>query len=442
MQLSGNVRRQRTILVTSLTGLLSKSAAFLPALGIVPVAAPVLGVELFGVLMTVLSVYGFLQVADLGVGGNLVTSVSRAVGGGKVNRIRLLQWNGIAIIIVIMGVLGCAAIGLALSNFGAIMLPDSETSVQNQATHALTVFIILFAMSMPLTLITKVQLGMQDGHIANISQMIAALINFATGAIVTHLGGQVPAILAGLMVGTFLCGIANVIVHFRRHPALSYARHSIRLSVARKLFVGSLLYLALQVIFLVSYAMDTLIVARQLGLEEVSGFAIADRLFGIVAVAVGIFTAPLWAAYGEALGNKDYCWARRCLRTSLFRLTLLSCLMCSVLVLTFPSIVSFLGQGAVQAPFSLAVAMAAWRVVESIGSAVSVYLFASEGIRFVLLCGSATAIASLIGKLLLVNTFGAIALPLTTLICFTFLCLIPCLIYLRNQEIKSANRTP
>jgi len=440
MQQSRNVRRRRTILLTSLTGLLAKAAAFLPALGIVPIAAPILGVELFGVLMTVLSVYAFLQVADLGIGGNLVTSVSRAVGAGKVHRVCLLQWNGIAIIVVMAGVLGFAALGFALSNFGALMLPRSEAIVQNQATLALTVLVILFAMTMPLAIITKVQLGMQDGHIANIWQAGAALVNFAAGAIVCQLDGEVPAIIAGLMVGTFLCGIANAVGHFLRHPALRYARRSIRLSAARRLFAGSLSYLGLQVIFLVTYAVDTLIVARQLGVEEASGFAIAERLFSIVAVAVGIFTAPLWAAYGEALGNKDYGWARRCLRTSLWRLAVLSSFMCAVLVLAFPSIVSLLGRGAVEAPLALAVVMAAWRVVEAIGSVLSVYIFASQGIRFVLFCGSATAIASLIGKSLLVNTFGAIALPLTTLICFTCLCLIPCLIHLRNQATQSTIR--
>lgn len=437
IQLSGSDRRRRIILRTAMTGVLAKAAGFLPALGIVPIAAPALGVELFGVLMTVLSLYAVLQVADMGVGGNIVTSVSRAIGAGKMQRVRLLQWNGMAIMVAMAGVLGFAAIGVVLSNVGTFMFPQSTSYVQNQATLALTVFIVLFAMTMPLTLITKVQLGMQEGHIANIWQIGAALINFAAGATVCIFGGDVPAILAGLMVGTLVCGLFNTVVHYLRQPGLRFVRRSFRLGAARQLFAGSLSYLSIQIIFLVSYAVDTLIVARQLGAEEASAFAITERLFSIVAVAVGIVTAPLWAAYGEALGNKDLDWAQRCLRASLWRFALLSSLLCGVLVLAFPVLVSMLSRGAVNASLTLALAMAMWRVVESIGSALSVYILASENVRFVLWCGSATAIVSLIGKSLLVSTFGAIALPLTTLICFTCLCLIPCLIHLRNQLTPS-----
>jgi O-antigen/teichoic acid export membrane protein len=177
-----------------------------------------------------------------------------------------------------------------------------------------------------------------------------------------------------------------------------------------------------------------LIVARHLGAEDASGYAIVERLFSIVAVAVGVITAPLWAAYGEALGKRDHEWARRCLRTSLWRFALLSSLMCGALVAAFGPLVSLLGAGTVHVSLTVAVAMAAWRVVESLGSALAVYIFASENVRFVLWCGFATAAVSLFAKSQLVGRFGPAALPLTTLACYTCLCLVPCLLQVRYAK--------
>ncbi len=416
-----------------MTGVLAKAATLLPTLGIAPIAAGTLGAERFGVLMTILSLMAFLQVADLGVGGNLVTGVSRAVGAGKLKRVRLLQWNGLALVSAMAVALGLAAMGVAFSHAGALIFPQSGLTVQREATLSLAVFVALFAVGIPLTLVTKVQLGMQQGHVANIWQSGAALINFSAGASICLLDGSVPATIAGLMAGTLLCGLGNAVVHVRRHPEARFTKRTLRRGIVRRLFSGSLSYLALQTIFLVTYAVDTLIVARHLGAEDASGYAIAERLFSIVAVAVGIVTAPLWAAYGEALGNKDHEWARRCLRTSLWRFALLSGLMCGALVAAFGPLVSLLGAGAVHVSLAVAAAMAAWRVVESLGSALAVYMYASEKMQFVLWSGVATAVVSLFAKTQLVGSFGAAVLPLTTLVCYTCLCLVPCLLHVRRR---------
>lgn len=434
----GASARRRQILRTAMTGMLAKAMAFLPTLGIAPIAAGTLGPERFGVLMTALSLLAFLQILDLGVGGNLVTGVSRAVGAGKRRRLRVLQWNGLAIVATMSGVLCVMAAGVASSHAGELMVPRSGASVQQEATLSLAVLIGMFSLSMPFTLVTKVQLGMQQGHIANAWQSCASLINFAGGIWACLMGGSVPAILGGLMVGTLLCGAGNTILHVRRHPESGFTRRALRRRVVQQLLAGSLSYLVLQVIFLVTYAVDTLIVARRLGAEDASGYAIAERMFGIVAVAVGVVTAPLWAAYGEALGKKDYEWARRCLRTSLWRFGLLSSLMCGALVAVFGPMVALLGAGAVHVSLAVAVAMAAWRVVESLGSALAVYIFASERIQFVLWCGFATATVSLVAKLHLVDSFGPVALPLTTLACYTCLCLVPCLLHVRHAKPTSA----
>lgn len=426
--------RRRQILRTAMTGLLAKATAFLPTLGIAPIAAGTLGPERFGVLMTVLSLLAFFQILDLGVGGNLVTRISRAVGAGKRQRLRLLLWNGLAIVATMSSILCLAAVALALSDVGELMVPRSGASVQQEATLSLAVLVGMFSLSMPLTLVTKMQLGMQQGHVANTWQTCAAIINFAAGSWACLMGGSVPAILAALMAGTLLCGVGNAIVHVRHHPETSFTRRALRRGVVRQLLAGSMSYLALQIIFLVTYAVDTLIVARHLGAEDASGYAIAERMFSIVAVAVGIVTAPLWAAYGEALGKMDHAWARRCLRTSLWRFALLSSLVCGALMVAFEPLVSLLSAGTVQVSLAVAVAMAAWRVVESLGSALAVYIYASEKVQFVLWCGLATAAASLFAKLQLIGVFGPAALPLATLACYTCLCLVPCLLHVRHTK--------
>ena len=185
-------------------------------------------------------------------------------------------------------------------------------------------------------------------------------------------------------------------------------------------------YLALQLIFVATYAVDTLIVARKLGAADASSYALVERLFSVVAVAISVFTGPLWAAYGEALGSGDQAWARRCLRVSIWRVLLAgSAIAGSVLLLISPLIALF-GAGELKVPIGLAVAMAVWRVVEAVGGTFSVYLMASKAIRVVLFAGVITAAASLLAKVYGVTHFGPTILPVTTSACYVFLTLVPC----------------
>ena len=418
--------RRRTIVRTALSGVLTKVAAFLPTLGIAPLAVQHLGTERFGVLMTVLSLVAFLSIADMGIGGSLVTSISRAVGAGNNRRVRLLQANGLAAVMVISLLVGVAAAVLALSNVGSLVFPHSAVPVQQEATRALAIFTFLFALGLPTTLVTKIQLGLQKGHVANNWQTLAGLLNFAGGATACLLNASVPWIIAGLLTGTLSCGLANSIRQLTADSTLRPALADVRRRVLSYILRESSFYLALQLIFVATYAVDTLIVARKLGAADASSYALVERLFSVVAVAISVFTGPLWAAYGEALGSGDQAWARRCLRVSIWRVLLAgSAIAGSVLLLISPLIALF-GAGELKVPIGLAVAMAVWRVVEAVGGTFSVYLMASKAIRVVLFAGVITAAASLLAKVYGVTHFGPTILPVTTSACYVFLTLVPC----------------
>ena len=332
---------------------------FLPTLVIAKVVLPIVGAERFGVLMTVLSLLALLSLADMGIGASLVTSISRALGAGRYDRVRQLQTNGFAVVTGVALLLFVTGIGIAFSDFGSIVFPSSALVVRNEATHALAVFALLFAVSLPLTLLSKIQLGLQRGHVANHWQIAAALINFSGGSFAALVGLGIPWIIAGMMSGTLICGLANFALHYRGEPAMRPRRADISDIRLRKLLRDAGFYLALQVIFTIAYAADTLIVARQLGAEEAAVYALSERVFSIVAVAVSIITGPLWAAYGEALGGSDPGWAQRTLRLSTRRIALAALLLSLLLLGLLQPLIDLLSSGHLAAPLALAAAMAA-----------------------------------------------------------------------------------
>jgi len=435
------VRRER-ITRTAISGVLAKGAAFLPTLGIAPIAASILKPERLGILMTLSSLLAFLAMADLGIGGNLVTSVSRSFGAERHFRVRVLISNGLALICAISALISLLSVGLAFTKIGTWMFPLSTEPVQVEASYAVAIFGIAFALSMPLTMLAKVQLGLQMGHIANRWQAAGYVMNFLAGALCCRLTKSVPITMLGLQSGSLTCGALNSFFLLRSQRMFGFLRRGLRRKAAYALLAGSVSYLAMQVIAVVSYASDTLIVAHKLGAQEATGYAIAERLFSIVAAVIAVFTGPLWAAYGEAFGRKNYEWARRCLWTSARRFILLSGSISACLLLFFHPVSSILTSKVIVIPITLAVMMAVWRVIEALGNALSVYFLAGEAVGFVICCGTATAAVSFILKVLLVNRFGPLTMPAATLLSFTLLTLVPSLVYVRKKQSQEAFENP
>ena len=430
--------RRRRITRTVVTGFLAKAAMLLPTVAIARIVVPIFGPERFGVLMTVLSLLALLSVADLGVGGSLVTSISRATGAADYDRVRQLQVNGLAAVSVMAALVLCAACLLFYSDIGSAVFPASAAAIRAEATQSLAVFGVLFALTLPLTLISKIQLGLQMGHIANYWQIAAALINFGAGVLLAKQGMSIPWVLSGLMSGTLICGLGNLALHYLRDPRMRPRLGDVSRLEIRTLLRDSSFYLLLQVLFIVAYGVDTLIVARVLGAQRASVYALSERLFSIVAVAVAIITGPLWAAYGEALGAKDLNWTRKVLRLSTIRISAAALLLSMTLVVLLRPLVTLLSSGRLSVPLSLAVAMGGWRVLEAVGASLSVYMYASQAVRFVLMVGGATAAVSLLVKIGIVGRLGLFAVPVAMSVCYLLLCLLPTLYHVRRAHQPAA----
>ena len=100
-------------------------------------------------------------------------------------------------------------------------------------------------------------------------------------------------------------------------------------------------------------------------------YALSERLFSVVGVAVAIIAGPLWAAYGEAFGARDHHWVSRVLRMSTIRLGVGATALSATILLFMKPFVAVLSAGQLSVPISLAVAMAIWRIVEAVGQALS-----------------------------------------------------------------------
>src|SRR6202051_1000346 len=157
----------------------------------IPLTVHYLGNERFGLWMTISSVFAMANFADFGIGNGVLNTVADAFGKNDFDRIRAAISSGFAV----LGAVGLLLLGLFASTFAWVSWADvfRVTSAQARAetAPALMVFACCFALNIPLDLVQRAQLGLQQGFRMNLWQ-----------------------------VGGSLAGLAGVIVGIRTHSTL------------------------------------------------------------------------------------------------------------------------------------------------------------------------------------------------------------------------------
>lgn len=402
------------------TGLVGRGVAVLAPLVIIPVLLQALGEENFGVWATVTSFTSMLVFADLGLGSGLLTKLSTAYGRGDLARGRRLVSDSYFAITVI------AALGLA-SALAVVAWGDVATWLgvrdanRSAAEDIVAVVACGFFVTMPLSLITRVQLGVQQAWQSNVWAAVGPLVSIPLAWGLAARDAPSVVVVAGAVAGPILVLLANNVVFFIG-PKLG---RSLRPSLGLVSWMGirglaglGSAFAGLSILSNVALNIDNTLIAVALGSAEVTAFAIAARLFRSIALLVNVVALPLWGANGEALARGDLAWVRRTTRATAVGLSFVAALLAVALVLFRERIVlAWVGPG-VEAPLLLYSGLGAWLVLVSFVSPYFMVQNAAGLIRVQALGWAAYLVLSVGAKALALPAAGTSAVPWIAAICY------------------------
>jgi O-antigen/teichoic acid export membrane protein len=396
----------------------------------VPLTLKYLGNERFGLWMTIISVLTMAAFADFGVGNGVLTTVANAFGRDDMEDVRKAVSSGFALLNAIAGGLLFAFFILyRFVNWGDFFHVASPQA-RIEAGPALAVFACCFACNVSMDVVQRVQLGLQQGYRYGLWQMsgsITGLIGVLTG-IALHV--SLPVLVIA-MAGAPTFATALNTIHFFGfvRPDLRPRRELVSRDMINRIAKLGGLFLVLQVVVAVSFSADNFIIARTLGAVNVPEYSIPQRMFSLITMMSAMMVAPLWPAYGEAISRGDMTWVRHTLRTSLLLvLTASSIASATILLLSHRLIYWWVGSR-IHPPFILLLGLAIWTVIGCCGDALASFLNDASIIRFQASVGAAFGVGCLILKVFFVRRFGIAAVPWATVIAYSLLNALPCVLY-------------
>ena len=418
--------RHRRAMLASSASAVAKAVRVLTTFASVPLAIGYLGAERYGLWLTISSVAAFLTFADLGLGNGLLNAVSDAAGrddhdaSARAVSSAFFMLLGVAALFALGGM-----IAYPLVAWERVFNVTSPLAVA-EAGPSVAVFVACFLVSMPLGIVERVQLGLQEGFVNSLWEGLGSVIGLAGVVIAIHLRLSLPWLVFAMAGGPVVALLLNAWVLFwrqRRWLRPSPSRYS-RDAAGRMLRLG-VLFLVLQVVSAVAFFSDNLVAAHVLGAASVTQYAVPRRMFDAVAMVVAMYVTPLWPAYGEAISRGDVPWVRRTLVRSTARMALFA-LGCGVVLVAFGRPILHLWVGPlVTPPLSLLAGFAAWTVLASAGSAVAAFLNGAGRLRFQVVTAVAMGIAALTLKILLARSVGLSGIIWGTVAAYTACTAIP-----------------
>ncbi len=432
--------RHRRMVLTAGASAGARGVTVTTSLISVPLTLHYLGPEQYGMWMVLSSFTVMLSFADMGLGNGILNAVAREHGRDNRAAIREVISSGYAML---------GAVSLLLIAGFAIVYPfvpwyrlfnAASTDARAQAGPALAAFIVCFAIAIPMNVVQKVQIGLQQGFMNSMWQGLSSVMTLVAVLTVIWFRGSLPVLVLALVGAPLVTGLLNTLSFFSRHGRdLAPGRHSItRAAMVTTSRTGGMFFL-IQIVGAVAFGADTIIVAQVAGAAVVAQYAVPERLFALVSMIVAMALAPLWPAYGEAIARGDRDWVRRTLNRSLLAAAAVSGGLSLVLVVIGRPLIHLWVGDVVQPTLLLLVGFAVWRVVEACGNAVAYYMNGANLMRVQAMVGAVSAVTKVLLKIALVRVIGPAGIPWGATVAFALTGLLPFLIIVR-RHVSAAPR--
>jgi O-antigen/teichoic acid export membrane protein len=309
--------RYRRIALTSVTAIAAKGVGMMTALISIPLTIDYLGTERYGLWMTIGSVTALLGFADFGIGNGLLNAIAAADGkndrGAACRSVSSTFFILTGIALLLLALLTCV---YPFVPWQRLFNVTSDLAAE-ESGPATALLIAIFAMSMPLGIVQRVQMGYQEGFVSHLWTLAGALLGFIGLLVVTYLEAGLPWLVLALSGGPLLVLVLNWSREFLwLKPWLFPSWETFDWVTARRIVHTGILFLVLQIFAIIGNSSDNLIIAQVLGASAVTVYAIVQKLF-LATLLAQYFLQPLWPAFGEAMARKDIPWARRTLNRAL-----------------------------------------------------------------------------------------------------------------------------
>lgn len=306
-----SLERRRRIALTALTSTILRVLQMAIPLITLKITLDYLNIEVYGLWSAITTVFALFAFTDLGLGNGLQTKLSQANGKDDIELCRRLISNTYTILLsVALILLIIFLITFPFINWGKIVNAQSSETI---ALVSSVVFVIVLPkiLSIPVAIIQRTQLALQEGYRSDIWSIIGVILNLIIVIVIAKLDLGKITLLSATSFLPLVVSALNMYVYFNfQRKELKFSFKLFEFKLSKSLLSLGILFTFLAVLTTIGLSMDTFIVAKNYNLSEAGSYSIIYKLNSIFLAVISIISAPLWGANGEAIARGDLQWVK------------------------------------------------------------------------------------------------------------------------------------
>lgn len=413
-----HAERYKKALFSILANVLSKVLSLILMVISISLTIPYLGVERFGIWMTISSFVALLGFLDLGIGNALTNRVASAAVESREKLVKVI--SGGLIILIGLGLL-IAILLMMVSSYTPweALLKVNNPLLLPEIKDAGFCFAILFGLSIFSGGCQRIFLGLQQSYIGHAFSGFGFLI----GIVALFIASKYEAGIDTLLIIVFGSQVfANSLLFFvlvlRQQFQLRNSVAFARVEFSQLCRAGGIFFL-LQIGGIVGWGADSLIISSTIGVAQVAIYAVVQRLFQIASQPFMVINAPLWGAYADAEAHGDKSFIRKTLKRSMLLTFFGTGSISFLLILFHTQIIDRWTQGVIVTSLSLVIFCGVWSLLDACGNAFAMFLNGTNVIRQQLYAVTLFILLAIPLKFGLIEKLGLIAVPLATIAAYS-----------------------
>lgn len=264
----------------------------------------------YGIWLTLISIVAWINMFDVGLGNGLRNKLSTALAENdkQLGQV-LISTAYVCIFFIALFFILIFLISYLFIDWNIILNAPPEMS--EELNILVFVVIAAFCVQFALNLINSVLFALQLPAFSSLTQLIGQILSFVAVLIEVKVCDINSLLVLGTTISIIplltLCGISVYI--FRN----KYKELAPKISLFNKKYVHSIFSLGLQffilqIITVILFQSNNLIIAHVVGSSEVVVYNIAYKLMHAIVLIFTIIVTPFWSAATEAYTRHDFDW--------------------------------------------------------------------------------------------------------------------------------------
>jgi O-antigen/teichoic acid export membrane protein len=292
-----------------------RGGSILLQFALIPLTIGYIKPDVYGVWLTLSSLVGWVAMFDVGIANGLRNKLSESLAIKDFEKARMY----VSTTYVLIGIIASILIVLFFLGFRWVNWQNvfnSNFVPEEELQRVVVIVSLFFLLKFISDIINVVASSFQMVSVSSILLFISNLGLTISVWILTQTTGENLILLAlCLFVIPFLISLVANFYFFKRQfkvvkPSFKYVDFKQSRSIVS---LGSQFFI-LQIISLLIFQTDNILIAQLFRPAEVTNFNVAYKYYSIITILFTIILTPYWTAFTEAFFIKDYVWIKGSMR--------------------------------------------------------------------------------------------------------------------------------